>query len=199
MTGTLNPGEIYRQSFSFIKETIGLDNSLKSSIITRVVHATADFEIGKSLVFSASFEDALHYIETGVTAITDINMVLSGISSYPNKKCYIRNADVVTESRNTGISRSYISMRKACLENPESIFIVGDAPTALEALLESVDKGICFPGLIVGVPVGFVSALEVKSRLLGFNGNFITNLSNKGGSAVAAAIFNAMVAYLNVH
>ena len=85
MTGTLNPGEIYRQSFSFIKETMGLDDSLKSSIITRVVHATADFEIGKSLVFSASFEDALHYIETGVTAITDINMVLSGISSYPNK------------------------------------------------------------------------------------------------------------------
>jgi len=199
MLNTLSPAEIYRQSFTFIRKKMGLDNSLKSDIITRVVHATADFDIGKTLVFSSSFEDSLPAIENKMQVITDINMVMAGISKYPNKKCYIGDNDVISESKHTGISRSYLSISRACRENPDSIYIIGDAPTALTALMESINSGICFPELIIGVPVGFVSALETKSRLLGFRGNFITNLSNKGGSAVAAAIFNAMVAYTNVH
>ena len=199
MTSTLSPAEIYRRSFTFIQEKMGLDNSLKSSIITRVVHATADFEIGKSMVFSSSFEDSLSAIEEGSIAIADINMVMSGISRYNNKKCYIGDNDIIREAKRTGISRSYLSMSRACRDNPEAIYVIGDAPTALEALIDSIDAGICFPRLVIGVPVGFVSALEMKSRLLAFQGNFITNISNKGGSAVAASIFNAMVAHLHVY
>jgi precorrin-8X/cobalt-precorrin-8 methylmutase len=178
---------------------MGLDNSLKSDIITRVVHATADFDIGRTLIFSSLFENSLSAIVNKMKVITDINMVMAGISRYPDKKCYIGDKDIISESKRTGISRSYLSISKACRENPGTIYIIGDAPTALTALLESINNGICFPELIIGVPVGFVSALETKSRLLAFRGNFITNLSNKGGSAVAAAIFNAMVAYTNVH
>ncbi|WP_337860842.1 precorrin-8X methylmutase [Ferroplasma sp.] len=199
MTNILKPSEIYNRSFTFIREKMGLGNSLKDEIITRVVHATADFEIGKSLIFSSSFMDSLPYIKGKLQVITDINMVLSGISRYPNKKCYINDSAIILRSYNTGISRSYLSMKKACEENPGAIYIIGDAPTALSAILESIKNGICFPELIIGVPVGFVSALEEKSRLLSFNGNFITNLSNKGGSAVAAAIFNAIMAYSNVY
>ncbi len=199
MSNTLSPTEIYRRSFTFIKEKMELDNSLKSSIITRVVHATADFDIGKSLVFSPSFEDSLSAIKEGARVIADINMVMSGISGYYNKKCYIGDKDIISESKRSGISRSYLSISRSCRENPDSIYVIGDAPTALEALINSINAGVCFPKLIIGVPVGFVSALETKSRLLAFRGNFITNLSNKGGSAVAAAIFNAMVAYINVY
>jgi precorrin-8X/cobalt-precorrin-8 methylmutase len=196
---TLNPSEIYRQSFDLIREKLGLDSSLKSDIITRVVHATADFEIGKSLVFSSSFMDSLKYINNKLKVITDINMVMAGISKYANKKCYINDSGIISMSRDTGISRSYLSMKKACKENPDALYIIGDAPTALYAVLESIHEGICSPELIIAVPVGFVSALEAKSKLLSYKGNFITNMSNKGGSAVAAAIFNAMMAYSNVY
>jgi precorrin-8X/cobalt-precorrin-8 methylmutase len=199
MINTLRPSEIYSQSFSFIKMKMGLDDSLKSSIIIRVVHATADFEIGRSLVFSSSFSDSIESIKKGETVITDINMVMAGISRYPNKKCYINNRDVIEESSNTGVSRSFISIKKACRENPEAIYVIGDAPTALSGVLQSVEAGICKPKLIIGVPVGFVSSLETKSRLLSYSGSFVTNLNNKGGSAVASAIFNAMEAYSHVH
>lgn len=53
--------------------------------------------------------------------------------------------------------------------------------------------------MIMGVPVGFVSALESKQELLKVKISFITNLSIKGGSAMAAAIANAILSDKNVH
>ncbi|MCL4453794.1 precorrin-8X methylmutase [Ferroplasma sp.] len=199
MDGTMNPSEIYSRSFSYIRSEMGLDRSLKSDIIVRTVHATADFDIGKSLVFSRHFENSLGYIRNGGMVITDINMVYAGIPRHARRKCFINDHDVIENAKNSGLSRSYLAIKKACREYPDGVYIIGDAPTALLSLLESVDDGSCNPELIIGVPVGFVSALESKSKLLSFNGNFITNLSRKGGSAVAAAIFNAMEAYENVY
>ena len=199
MDGTMNPSEIYSRSFAYIRSEMGLDRSLKSDIIVRTVHATADFDIGKSLVFSRYFEDSLQYIRDGKMVITDINMVYAGIPGHSKRKCFINDLDVIEEAKNSGLSRSYISIKKACREYPDAVYIIGDAPTALLSLLESVDRESCYPELIIGVPVGFVSALESKSKLLAFKGNFITNLSRKGGSAVAAAIFNAMEAYIHVY
>jgi precorrin-8X/cobalt-precorrin-8 methylmutase len=199
MNGTMNPLEIYSRSFSYIRNEMGLDRSLKSDIIVRTVHATADFDIGKSLVFSRYFENSIEYIRNGGMVITDISMVYAGIPRHQNRKCFINDPEIREEAKNSGLSRSYISIKKACREYPDAVYIIGDAPTALLSLLESVEDGSCNPELIIGVPVGFVSALESKSKLLAFKGNFITNLSRKGGSAVAAAIFNAMEAYRNVY
>ncbi|WMT52217.1 MAG: precorrin-8X methylmutase [Ferroplasma sp.] len=199
MDGTLSPSEIYSRSFSYIRSEMGLDRSLKSDIIVRTVHATADFDIGRSLVFSRYFESSLEYIRNGGMVITDINMVYAGIPRHARRKCFINDHDVIENAKNRGLSRSYLSIKKACREYPDALYIIGDAPTALLSLLETVHEGSCKPELIIGVPVGFVSALESKSKLLSFNGNFITNLSMKGGSAVAAAIFNAMEAYKNVY
>lgn len=199
MASSMSPAEIYMRSFTYIKEQMNLDNSLKSDIIVRVVHATADFELGKSLVFSRFFNNAIEYMKSGGKVITDINMVYAGIPRHNNRECFINDPDVITEARNTGSSRSYVAMKKACRKYPDAIYLIGDAPTALYSLLEAVEEGLCMPELIIGVPVGFVSALESKSKLLSFRGNFITNISRKGGSAVAAAIFNAMEAYVNVY
>ncbi|WP_175266902.1 precorrin-8X methylmutase [Acidiplasma cupricumulans] len=53
--------------------------------------------------------------------------------------------------------------------------------------------------MVIGVPVGFVSALESKQLLLKVKIPFITNLSIKGGSAMGAAIANAILSDKNVH
>ncbi|MBI5969805.1 MAG: precorrin-8X methylmutase, partial [Deltaproteobacteria bacterium] len=49
------------------------------------------------------------------------------------------------------------------------------------------------PALVVGIPVGFVGAIEAKQELLKSGVPYITNTGRKGGSAVAAAIVNALI------
>ena len=49
------------------------------------------------------------------------------------------------------------------------------------------------PALVVGLPVGFVGAAESKAALLDSGLPCITNVGEKGGSAVAVAAVNAIV------
>jgi precorrin-8X/cobalt-precorrin-8 methylmutase len=66
---------------------------------------------------------------------------------------------------------------------------VGCAPTALFALLELDVR----PALVIGLPVGFVGAAESKAALRGSGLPAVSNVSEKGGSAVAAAALNALL------
>jgi precorrin-8X/cobalt-precorrin-8 methylmutase len=59
-------------------------------------------------------------------------------------------------------------------------------------LIRLVRTGEAKPGLIVGVPVGFVSAAESKEELAKLDVPFITNRGRKGGSPTAVAIVNAL-------
>ena len=74
------------------------------------------------------------------------------------------------------------------------IFVIGNAPTALFALLEAVAAGEALPALVIGVPVGFVGAAEAKAWLKHFTFPWITVDGRKGGSAVAVAACNAILA-----
>jgi precorrin-8X/cobalt-precorrin-8 methylmutase len=70
--------------------------------------------------------------------------------------------------------------------------VVGCAPTALDEVLRLVEGGGFVPALVVGLPVGFVGAAEAKAALRASGLAAITNVGEKGGSAVAAAAVNAM-------
>jgi precorrin-8X/cobalt-precorrin-8 methylmutase len=95
-------------------------------------------------------------------------------------------------SENLGITRSAAGFRLAAEEVGErAIWVVGNAPTALFELLElDVD-----PALVVGLPVGFVGAAESKDALVRSGLPSIANRGPKGGSAVAAAVLNALIYY----
>ena len=54
-----------------------------------------------------------------------------------------------------------------------------------------VREGLVKPALVVGMPVGFVSAVESKDELSKTDIPFITNICRKGGSPCASAIVNA--------
>jgi precorrin-8X/cobalt-precorrin-8 methylmutase len=60
-------------------------------------------------------------------------------------------------------------------------------------LLELASQGHVSPALVVGVPVGFVGAEESKEALLASGLASITCRGRKGGSAIAAAILNALM------
>ena len=75
----------------------------------------------------------------------------------------------------------------------QAVFLCGNAPTALFELLALARAGQARPSLVVGVPVGFVGAAESKEALLVSGLPFITCRGRKGGSAIAAAILNALM------
>lgn len=163
----------------------------QKAVIQRVIHASADFELAGSLIFSE------HAIEKGIKAlrretkvICDVEMVRAGITKYPTT-CYLSS---VQASPSGFPTRSYSAISIAARENSSgAIFVVGCAPTALTALVELADESWFQPALIIGLPVGFIGAKESKDLLSKTNLPYITNAGLKGGSAVASAAFNAIL------
>lgn len=74
---------------------------------------------------------------------------------------------------------------------PGAVVVVGCAPTALMAVLEAAGQGVR-PAFVVGVPVGYVGAVEAKAALRRTELPSVSNRSRRGGSAVAAAAVNAL-------
>jgi precorrin-8X/cobalt-precorrin-8 methylmutase len=107
-------------------------------------------------------------------------------------KVYISDPDVMQEAKRLNTTRAIISMRKAIREAEGGIFCIGNAPTALLELIRLVKEGEAKPGLIIGMPVGFVSAAESKAELAKLDVPFITNQGRKGGSPVTVAALNAL-------
>ncbi|MGA8942790.1 MAG: precorrin-8X methylmutase [Thermoactinomyces sp.] len=195
------PQAIERLSFDIIRRELGKHPFTREQfpIVQRVIHATADFELGRSLVFHPQAVDAgIRAILGGKTVVSDVQMVQTGISKpriaqFGGKtRVFIGDPDVAEEAGRLGTTRAIIAMRKAAKEAEGGIFAIGNAPTALLELIRLVREGIAKPGLIIGVPVGFVSAAESKEELMKCDVPFISNRGRKGGSPAAVAIVNAL-------
>ena len=199
---TLNlPQDIEAKSFEMIKEELGDHDFTEEQfpVVQRVIHASADFELGRSLVFHPDAVKAgIAAIRVGCATIADVQMVQAGISKPRLQKfggdvrVFIADEDVAEAARRESTTRAIIAMRKAVKVAPDGIFVIGNAPTALLELLRLVTAGEARPSLVVGVPVGFVSAAESKAELMKLDIPFIANHGRKGGSPVAVAIINAL-------
>ena len=90
-------------------------------------------------------------------------------------------------------TRAAVSMEIAASYHKPTIFVVGNAPTALMKLYEMYQAGLYKPAFIIGVPVGFVNVVEAKEEIMETDIPYIINKGRKGGSNVAAAICNAVL------
>lgn len=198
---TIQPQEIEERSFEMITEELGEHafSAEQYPVVQRVIHASADFELGRSLVFHPNaIQAGIEAIRNGKIVVADVQMVQVGISKARieqfggSVKVYISDPDVMAEAKRLNTTRAIISIRKAILEAEGGIYAIGNAPTALLELIRLVKEGVTKPGLIIGVPVGFVSAAESKEELAKLDIPFITNIGRKGGSAVAVAALNAI-------
>jgi precorrin-8X/cobalt-precorrin-8 methylmutase len=198
---TVQPQEIEARSFEMIEEELGAHSftAEQFKVVQRVIHASADFELGRSLVFHPkAIEAGIQAIRTGKIVVADVQMVQVGISKPRIEKyggdvrVYISDEDVIQEAKRLNTTRAIISVRKALREAQGGIFAIGNAPTALLELIRLVKEGEAKPGLIVGMPVGFVSAAESKEELAKLDVPFITNIGRKGGSPVTVAAVNAI-------
>lgn len=201
---SMRPEEIEAESFRIIESEAGPHDwpAEQWPIVRRVIHTSADFEYLQSLVITPdAVPSALAALTSGQAIITDTTMALSGIRKDLaaalgcSLSCHVADPQVIETARAEAITRSVAAMRKACRENPNGIYVIGNAPTALFELLAQVRAAACRPALVIGLPVGFVGAEESKNALATGDAHlpFITNIGRKGGSNVAAAVVNALL------
>ena len=196
--------DIEKRSFEIIDAEVGSHgyDKMQWPIVRRVIHATADFDFAgrsKILFHPRAIDSAFAAIGKKCAIVTDVDMVLAAI----NKKsladlglstaCHISDAKVAEESKRLGKTRSEMAMRRAAAQIDCGIVVVGNAPTALYEIISMTREGTVKPALIVGIPVGFVSALESKEELSKMDVPFITNIGRKGGSPAASSIINALL------
>ena len=172
----LKPDEIEKKSMEIIGEELAgmgilLDDEI-SAVVKRAIHTTADFDYAHNLCFS---DDAVRLmkeaIRGGACIVTDTQMAKAGI----NRKilggfggdifCFMSDEDIAKESRRTGKTRASLSMDKAAELMKDTVFAIGNAPTALIRLHELVLDGILKPKGIIAVPVGFVNVVEAKELI----------------------------------
>ena len=189
---------IVEQSFAIIDRELGehkLDPQ-EYAIARRVIHATADFEYLKLLRFSSGAIDAgIAAIRSQVPIVTDVTMVKQGISSLVAKTfnnpviAAVEQAEIAAP----GKTRTETGLLRCWSKYPEAIYVIGNAPTALLALCQQLSNSSTVPGLVIGVPVGFVSVIEAKQALAELKVPQISIEGRKGGSPAAASILNALL------
>lgn len=194
--------DIEKRSFEIITEILG-DRKLDPEnelVIKRAIHTTADFDYADNLVFSEhAVARGIEALKNGCDIVTDTQMARSGINKTILGRlggevyCFMSDVDIAEQAKELGVTRAYVSMRKAAELNRPLIFAIGNAPTALIALKELMDEGKLRPELIIGVPVGFVNVVESKELIIASSAPYIVARGRKGGSNVAAAICNALL------
>lgn len=171
-------------------------------VVRRVIHATADFEFRDRMHLSAgAVEAGVAALRRGCPVLADVKMILAGLNedrlaAYGCRThCFISDPDVIAAAQEAGSTRAIEAMRKAkrlgVLDG--ALVAVGNAPTALLELVRLVREEGARPALVLGVPVGFVSAAESKEALIAAGTPAIVARGRKGGSTIAVAIVHALL------
>ena len=191
-----DPAAIYEKSFAIIRSEADLSplpaNARDMAI--RMIHACGMTDIASDLRISESFVDAAVSALTK-PILTDAEMVRHGIVDKKlNIICTLNDprAREIGIAERTTRSAAAIELWKPYLEG--ALVVIGNAPTALFVLLEMIDAGGPKPAAIAAFPVGFVGAAESKAELFSNPRGipYATILGRRGGSAMAAAVVNAL-------
>lgn len=193
------------ESFAIIDREAGPHEfeGVQWQIVRRVIHATADFEFTTLMRFHPdAVRSGIAALRRGCPIVVDVKMITAGLNqdrlaAYGcGTSCFISDPDVIEAATAANSTRAIEAMRKAgrlgLLDG--GIVAIGNAPTALLEVVRLCNEEDARPALVVGVPVGFVSAAESKEAALGLAVPFIVARGRKGGSPIAVAIIHALLA-----
>ena len=169
-------------------------------VIKRIVHAAGDPQLACLVQFhpNAIFT-GMAAIHEGRPIFTDVRMVAVGINRRLAQKfgcsinCALDTLNLTEEPHPGSTTRAASAIYHLGNRLHGSIVAIGNAPTALLALLDLIDSGAVLPSLVIGMPVGFVQAGESKAELMKRSIPYITIEGTRGGSAVAIATVNALL------
>jgi len=199
-----NPSEIEKKSFAIIESEVPKPLPFQGNqwkIVRRMIHASADFDLLNLVRFHPdAIESGVNALRKGCFIITDTKMIVAGINKYKLKKlgckirCFISHNKVKKIASEKGLTRAWVAVDFAIPYINNSIYVVGNSPTALVRLLDLVSNNTVFPSLIIGMPVGFVNVIESKEKLIMQKKvPYITVKGRKGGSHLAVAVINQLL------
>ena len=195
------PEEIYRQSFEIVRTEANLQHlpAAMQPVATRLIHSCGMIDVVDDLAFSTGAAEAgLAALQNGRPIYCDVEMVRSGIiqkmlPAGNDVLCTLNDPTTADRAVSIGNTRSAAAV-DLWSDLDGAVVVIGKAPTALFRLLENMAEGAGKPALIVGMPVGFVGAVESKQALAAFEPelNFIAVHGRRGGSAMASSVVNAL-------
>lgn len=203
MSDYLRDGDaIYERSFAIIRAEADLSrfSAAEADVAVRMIHACGLVEAAQHFVFSPGVvAQARAALQRGAPILCDAEMVAHGITrarlpAASPVLCTLRDPRVpeLAAREQTTRSAAAMSLWQEHLEG--AIVAIGNAPTSLFRLLEMLDAGAPRPAAILGIPVGFVGAIESKEALIADSRGvpFIAVRGRLGGSAITAAAVNGL-------
>ena len=193
--------EIYRQSFATIRAESDLSRFPEDlePVVVRMIHACGQTDLTDDVVATpGAVAAARAALNAGGPILCDTNMVASGITRLRlpadnDVRCHLREPGIAELAERLGNTRTAAALEYWRDDLARAVVAIGNAPTALFALLDMIDAGAPVPAAIIGAPVGFVGAAESCAALAERTDlDFITVTGRRGGSAITAAAVNAI-------
>ena len=184
--------EISRKSRAIARAAIG-DRTPEDRIRQRCAIAVGDLAMAQLLRFRNNpVRAGLDALRGGATIITDIRMVQAGILKTGHTSPILCALDTGTPPAREGTTRTAAGFHALEDRMDGAVIVVGNAPSALFAVCELIDRGR-EPALVIGTPVGFVQAAESKELLRTLPVPSISTEGTRGGSPVAVAAANEII------
>ena len=192
--------EIYRRSFATIRAETdlgGLPGDV-ARVAVRMVHACGQVDLVEDIAYSPDVvARAREALDAGAPVLCDAEMVASGVTRRRLPKdndvvCTLNDPRTPALAADLGTTRTAAALELWRDRLDGAVVAIGNAPTALFHLLEMIDAGAPRPAAIVGVPVGFIGAVESKDALAASDLEHLVVRGRRGGSAITAAAVNAI-------
>lgn len=199
---------IFLESIRLIRGWLGATglDPLQAEVLERLVHSSGDLSLSSELRFSdGACERGLEALAAGAVILTDTAMAAAAVvpmarRTFGNRVCTV--LDWAPGKASPGSTRTADGMDRALaalcgVDDPDPlplVVLIGSAPTALELLLDRVDRsGVRAPELVIGMPVGFVGVAESKRQLADSTLPQIRLEGSRGGAGLVAAAVNALL------
>jgi precorrin-8X/cobalt-precorrin-8 methylmutase len=197
-----DPAAIYRESFAAIRREAPLDRLPEDlrPVAVRLIHACGMPDIVRDLAWTPDAVGAGRAaLRAGAPILVDATMVQAGIRRCARANpilCTLHDAATAARAAACGTTRSAAAVDAWRAALGGAVVAIGNAPTALFRLLELLADGAPHPALVLGFPVGFIGAAEAKEALIEHwpQVPHLTLRGRRGGSAMAAAALNALLA-----
>ena len=193
---------IYERSFAIIRAEADLSrfSTEEADVAVRMIHACGQVEAAQHIVFGGNLVAAARSaLAAGAPILCDAEMVAHGVTRarLPAKNeviCTLNDQRTAALAAGNATTRSAAALDLWRDRLAGAVVAIGNAPTALFRLLEMIDDGAPKPAAILGIPVGFVGAVESKAALAEDPRGipFLIVRGRMGGSAMTAAAVNAL-------
>lgn len=171
-----------------------------AAIMEQVNQEVNDEGVVQSLHFSpTALTMVRHVMMTGGTIVTDTTLMMTDIDHAMADKlgvslqCFIDDVQIMNVAAQKHTTRAEMALDYALSIPGLKLLAIGSAPMALARLLQRAANEPLNDVVVLAVPTGFASVVQLKERIWDSNLASIVVRGKKGGAGVASAILNALM------